>query len=256
MMEIKRHEQLNWLEHHYERVVAKDIRIRSADLLYQLHCNAGFFPINKDSTRKFHHLMTESMREVDLLGSWVKGENRYENELANASICTLPDLEPYYHDDPWTSALEGKTVLVVHPFVQSIAQQYHTKRTALFRDAKVLPSFELKTIKAVQSIAGTTTQYNTWFDALRSMVEQIRTTTFDIAILGCGAYGFPLAAEIKKMGKKAVHLGGATQILFGIKGARWDDNPVVSKFYNENWIRPSNNEKPANAHKVEHACYW
>ena len=27
--------------------------------------------------------------------------------------------------------------------------------------------------------------------------------------LGCGAYGFPLAAHVKRMGKKAIHMGGS-----------------------------------------------
>ena len=44
---------------------------------------------------------------------------------------------------------------------------------------------------------------------------------FDTAIIGCGAYGFPLAAKLKAAGKQAFHMGGATQLLFGIKGSRW-----------------------------------
>lgn len=41
---------------------------------------------------------------------------------------------------------------------------------------------------------------------------------FDTAIIGCGAYGMPLAAQIKNAGRQAIHLGGAVQLLFGIKG--------------------------------------
>ena len=52
------------------------------------------------------------------------------------------------------------------------------------------------------------------------MEERIGKIDFDVALLGCGAYGLPFAASIKRMGKKAVHLGVATQILFGIKGKR------------------------------------
>lgn len=66
---------------------------------------------------------------------------------------------------------------------------------------------------------------------------------FDIALIGCGAYGMPLASFIKGMGKQAVHLAGWTQILFGIKGKRWDDLPYVSKFYNNAWVRPQQQSK-------------
>jgi hypothetical protein len=47
---------------------------------------------------------------------------------------------------------------------------------------------------------------------------------FDIAIIGCGAYSFPLAANVKRIGKNSVHLGGASQLLFGFswkKMVRW-----------------------------------
>ena len=61
----------------------------------------------------------------------------------------------------------------------------------------------------------------------------------DIVILGCGAYGFPLAAMLKNAGKQVIHLGRATQILFGIKGNRWNAHPVISKLFNEKWSTPS-----------------
>lgn len=48
---------------------------------------------------------------------------------------------------------------------------------------------------------------------------------YDICLIGCGAYGFPLAAHAKRKGKKAVHLGGALQLLFGIKGK--DGKPKI-----------------------------
>ena len=77
---------------------------------------------------------------------------------------------------------------------------------------------------------------------------------FDICLLGCGAYGFPLAAHVKRLGKKAVHIGGALQLLFGIKGRRWDRE--FSSIYNDAWVRPEENEKPRNANSVEGGCYW
>ena len=68
--------------------------------------------------------------------------------------------------------------------------------------------------------------------------------------------GFPLAAKLKKAGKKAIHMGGVLQVLFGIKGASWDNDPVVSSLYNEYWVRPSDSEKPKSFGTVEGGCYW
>ena len=81
---------------------------------------------------------------------------------------------------------------------------------------------------------------------------------FDVAIIGCGAYGFPLAAEIKRMGKIAIHLGGVTQIMFGIIGRRWETE--YKQFHddvvNEYWIRPSADEKIKGLDTIEDGCYW
>ena len=53
----------------------------------------------------------------------------------------------------------------------------------------------------------------------------------------------------------AGYLGGVLQILFGIKGRRWDESDT-HLMYNENWVYPDRSEIPAGADKVENACYW
>lgn len=67
---------------------------------------------------------------------------------------------------------------------------------------------------------------------------------FDIAIIGCGAYGMPLAAKLKKTGKQAIHLGGETQLLFGIKGKWWEENypSKIASCFNEYWGYPADSE--------------
>src|SRR5574344_1335686 len=101
--------------------------------------------------------------------------------------------------------IENKKVLVIHPFIKTIEKQY-TRREKLFKNPLILPLFELKTIKAVQSIGGDNNEYKDWFDALSWMESEMDKIDYDIVFIGCGAYGFPLAAHAKRMGKKAVHL--------------------------------------------------
>jgi hypothetical protein len=167
------------------------------------------------------------------------------------------DLEPYFHREPWSEALRGLRVLVIHPFEKSIRSQYE-KRKQLFKDPRVLPDFELHTFPSVQSIGGECSRFADWFQALEWMEQQIAAIEFDVALIGAGAYGMPLAAFIKRdLGRKAVHLGGATQILFGIKGRRWDDRPAYSQgLYNQDWTRPMEEETPAKAGNIEGGCYW
>ncbi len=221
------------------------------DHLWTMANLSGFFPQEEKLLAKFCELMLEDMKYVDILGSWRREERFFEKELAHAIKVELPDLEPFLHKDPWSRVLEGKKVLVVHPFEKTVRSQY-AKRELLFADKRVLPAFDLKTIRAVQTVAGNPTSFGSWFDALAYMKDKMSDTDYDVAIIGCGAYGFPLAAHAKRMGKKAVHIGGASQLLFGIRGARWEDHPLI----NEHWVRPDESERPEKASVVEGACYW
>lgn len=217
--------------------------------------NAGFFPTDDHALSLFAEKILRDVSEVDILGSWLEEETQLLKFMPRTKFVPLPALEPYYHPDLWSQSLAGKRVLVIHPFAESINRQYQNHRL-LFKDPRVLPDFDLVTLKAVQSIAGTQVAFASWFDALREMCEKINEIDFDIAIIGAGAYSFPLAAYVKRIGKKSVHLGGATQILFGIKGKRWDSWPFFQQLYNEHWVRPSPAETPENFQFIETGCYW
>ena len=218
--------------------------------------NAGFFPAKNKSLAKFADLCIEVSKEIDVLGAWIGYENNI-SEIKQSKIVPLWQLEPFWSAEPWTAVLKGKRVLVVHPFEDSIKQQY-LKRELLFEKKNTLPEFaSLHTIKAIQTVGGINNGFNSWFDALKYMEEQIDNIDYDIALIGCGAYGMPLAAHCKRMGKKAVHLGGALQLLFGIYGNRWlnEDQPH-KQLINEHWVRPLDKEKPKTAENIENACYW
>ena len=230
-------------------------RIRKKSILSKMSILSGFFPSTEENIAKFSEMMLEDIRQVDVLGSWRKEEGLIQKELKHAKKIKLKDIEPYYNNSPWTIALENKTVLVIHPFAESIKQQYKI-RCKLFNNPDILPQFNLKTIKAVQSIANNKPEHKDWFSALEFMKEQINESEFDIALIGCGAYGFPLAAHVKRIGKKSVLMGGALQILFGIKGRRWENHPFISELMNEYWIKPLDIEKPDNAKKVDGGSYW
>ena len=241
----------------YFKFISGDIdsyKISSTSLLHATN-NAGIFPSNIDLLSKFSDLMLEDMKELDILGSWLNMEKNFKEQLSDASKVRLPDLEPYYHNNPWSSCLKGKDVLVIHPFAQTIKKQYK-KRERIFENPLILPDFNLKTIQSIQSNANEKVNFTDWFEALNYMKGLIDQTTFDIAIIGCGAYGFPLAAHVKRMGKKSIHLGGATQILFGIKGSRWSNHDIISRFFNDDWVFPSKEETPKGYANVEKGCYW
>lgn len=219
---------------------------------------SGFFPNDKELMDKFAAMMLGVVGDIDILGLWFSSLEEYivGEYMHDTALTYLTAVEPYAYENPWSEELRNKKVLVVHPFETSIQKQY-ARREKLFENPNILPQFELKTFRAVQTIAGEKDdRFQTWFDALEYMENEIRQIDFDVAIIGCGAYGMPLAVEVKRMGKQAIHMGGATQILFGIKGARWDGNSNISRMYNEYWVRPNENEQCKNSQVVEGGCYW
>lgn len=220
-------------------------------------CNcSGFFPVSTENLDKFTDLFLSASEDVDVFAVWFNLMEDYIIHMfaPNSVLVELEAIEPYRSKKPWSQALKGKKVLVVHPFAESIKKQQKVF-DKLFEDKNVLPSFKLITYKSVQSLGGNDC-YTSWFEALDKMTKDIEQLEFDIAIVGCGAYGMPLASRIKRMGKQVIHLAGATQILFGIRGSRWDSRPEMQRYFNKYWTRPSELEKPKNADHVEGGCYW
>lgn len=230
----------------------------SHGIMEQMTKNAGFFPATEDNLNRYCRLSLDDSREIDVLGSWIKNEYYVREYSQSCKKVRLRYLEPDFaavdSSSEWTQALKGKKVLVIHPFIETIKKQY-AKRKMLFKSPDLLPDFELLTIKAVQSIGGDC-GYATWFDALKHMEDEMDKLDYDIAIIGCGAYGFNLAAHAKRTGHKAIHLGGATQLLFGIIGKRWEEKEYYKDIINEYWCRPDGSERPKTADAVEGGCYW
>ena len=223
--------------------------------------NAGFWPATEENASRYAELCLADSCQADVLGSYTGNEYMIIDYLKNATFVPFFNLEPFFCKYPWTRALKGKKVLVVHPFTDTITRQYANNRNRIFANPHLLPEFDLKTFRAVQSLGGNE-QFGNWFQALDYMKDGIDQIDYDIAIIGCGAYGFNLAAHIKRMGKKAIHFGGATQLLFGIIGSRWEipnqewyKHGNYPDLMNEYWCRPDGIEQTKALKQVENACY-
>lgn len=201
----------------------------------ELCVNARFFPYTRSRqeqyqwAKKIYTLMLESTANCAVFGTW-NGHLGFEEYFIKITKQKLPLFVGYSFfspqvdaEIPFTYALKDTTVLMIHPFAKTIENQYKN-REKLFLNPKILPSFNLKTFQAVQTINRIQdSRFKNWFEALDWMSDEVAKIKFDIALIACGAYGFPLASKIKKMGKIAIHCGGVLQLLFGIKGKRWED---------------------------------
>jgi len=214
---------------------------------------SGFFPNDKKLLKKFRGVYLDGSRQIDILATW-----NYKNHFINKMklVRGFPNIEnlvPLSVSGPfncsWLKELEGKKLLIIHPFKASIESQ-RKKNSEL----GILPKFKsLKVIRAVQTLAGNKDErFATWFDALNYMKKEIDKMDFDVALIGCGAYGLPLAAYVKSIGKQGLHIGGGLQLFFGIRGKRWKDYG----FYTPDWINPLIGDTPDNFKKIEGGCYW
>ena len=89
-------------------------------------------------------------------------------------------------------------------------------------------------------------------DGLEKLATEVASKDFDVALIGAGAWSLPLGRRIKEMGKSAIHMGGEMQLLFGIKGKRWE----YAMIYNSAWVNSDPDETPKDANRVEDGCYW
>jgi len=228
------------------------------DLLY---LNCGVFPKRADVLAQWAETYLEALGSIDLLGVW---HNKDEDAIADryAPQATLTDiraLESYYHATPWTRALASKTVLVVTPFEETVSLQHRRYRGEdLFPTAPdVFPDFDISIVRSPFSAGLVPPTHPDWSAALNDMKSRIREQEFDVCLVGAGAYSLPLCAYVRNnLRRPAFHLGGGLQILFGIRGRRWDGFPEIAQFFNENWIRPLPSERPRGRWRNDGGAYW
>lgn len=218
--------------------------------------NAGFY--GTYDFREYARLYKAACDNCDLNAYWgFQGFIELEDFLIpeNKTLIEPGSLESFRSDNPWTKNLEGKKILIVSPLKKSIDKQLENK-SKIWENQDVLPNATYITYESVQSIGGKG-PHKDWYESFNIMCDDISKIDFDVALLGCGAYGLPLCEFIySNLNKSAIYIGGGLQLYFGIKGRRWDSDSGVTKFYNENWIRPSQEETPDSGKLVEGGCYW
>ena len=158
--------------------------------------------------------------------------------------------------EPWTLALKGKRILIISSFVDSIKDKIAIREKIYGID--LFPECEFVFLRPPQTHGG-----NEARDFLVEMTEFVNKIkdikdTFDVALCSCGGYGNPVVAEIHRMGKSAIYVGGVLQMYFGIYGQRWlrERADIMGMYLNEHWSRPKEDERPKNHANVEQNCYW
>ncbi|MEA3213371.1 MAG: hypothetical protein QOE70_6428 [Chthoniobacter sp.] len=221
---------------------------------------SGVFPNSPEMFHQFAEAYLDQLPHLDLCAVWFNpGEAQILGRLCpQTRRIALKALDPFFFSQPWSSALKGKKVVVIHPFEETIRRQYTRRNEIWTGSGTVLPDFELRTIRAPYGFS--TNDFPNWLAMLRWLENELErcrdTEGFDVALIGCGAAGIPLAVRARELGGIGIHLGGSLQLLFGIRGKRWDVRPEYQPFFNDAWSRASAGETPKEAIKVDQGGYW
>ena len=232
----------------------------SADMLAILERNAGVFGSRTDID-KWCAEYEAAIRDSDILATgWYQPirhrEQKFLEGFAGKQVA-LRSLEPYYWpaEAQWSRLIKGK-VCVVSSFADTIMSQVKKDIfPGMWGDVEwsaVRTGYAPCLALGRASWPG---DPSCWEDCVKGVVEQVLSIDPRVVIIGCGGLGMIIGARLKAAGKICLVLGGATQVLFGIKGQRWA-NHELSKFWGPDWVWPSASETPAGASQVERGCYW
>lgn len=240
--------------------------------------NAGVFPSDSESITRWVKEARSAICSADCLATgWYEKTRDFEETLFRlwgwrGQKVALRSLEPYYAADVeecWTSLLSGQSVCVVTSFTETARKQVekgeervwalhlHLQKGRLW-PADVRWSWVQTGYAPSLALgrAGWEESPEDWSEAVAWVVAEVLRTDARIVLVGCGGLGMLIGARLKAHGKICIVLGGAVQVLFGIKGRRWEGHSVISKFWNSEWVWPSLEETPAGAEGVENSCYW
>lgn len=102
-------------------------------------------------------------------------------------------------------------------------------------------------------------RFSTSLEVLERTVAALASLDFDVALIGAGGLGVPIAAAVKSMGKVGISLGGHLQVLFGVLGQRWRERADWCATYaNDAWIEVPAQYRPLTpvGQLVDGGAYW
>ena len=236
-----------------------------------LERNAGIFPATANSAKQWVNATEDAIRNTDLLvAGWyapiAAQEIQYLQTLGKKTpFLPLRALEPYYvpYEHQWSRNFLYRKVAVVNSFANfAMEQRESAKLIWPDRSESLLPEAQYIPIETgyapvlAKGRAEWDTPINSWQEAVDCVVKRVIESEAEIVLIGCGGLSMIIGNRLKELGKVCIVMGGAIQVLFGIKGKRWENHSVISRFWNSAWKYPPLERTPLGADSIEGGCYW
>lgn len=236
----------------------------------RLHCTVqmGVFPGDEQFLAVYAGLLADAVAELDVLG--LPGGRLEADILAHYDVAatTVPllDLEPNRSipDDStacYLPELRGRRVLLISSIAEQLARRAQQDPFEAVWAKTGKPWFAPASVTALEFPFAyditTQAQFATSIELLDWITAHIDPETFDVALIAATNMGIPLAARIKGMGRVGIALGGSLQVLFGVGGRRWFDDPEWRRDYiTDAWVTSERVPVTRSGLLVDGGAYW
>lgn len=243
------------------------------EIFLRHHCEyqTGVYPTTPSFLEQFSRFYVQSYNQLDALGLF---GNSQEQEILKAYQWSCKQvnylaMEPIRQLDAkqrkcYLNLFQDKKILILSPFAKflqfratkGIYEQAWNKIEKKWFYPKSIQSIEFpysyKAAKPEQSA------FKNSFELFDYICQEINKIDFDVALIGAGALGIPLATHIKSLDKIGLSLGGHLQVIFGVSGARWRNDPEwVNDYLSEYWVDvPLNYHPPLKKRLTDGGAYW
>ena len=238
----------------------------------RFHCRgSGVFPLTSPAMATFAAFYATHVRRLDSLGVMRDLTALEDMVLWNyappARTILFQDQEPdrgVPADDSrcYLPAFAGKRLLLVAPFAHLLRQRATRETFEAVWSRTGKRWFEPASVDSLEFPYGfepaTQERYGSAIALCNEVVAEMDRREFDVALIAAGALGIPLAAAAKAGGRIGISLGGHLQVLFGVLGQRWRDDPEwQARYINDAWLDMPRAYRPAAYETVcDNGCYW
>jgi len=226
--------------------------------MHRLFIDSGVFPETKREFGEFLRTYREAVRHLDAVCAWQTNPflRDYEEAFLRIHCPHAARVSLNALSTEVLVAIAGRRWLVVSSFPETMRRQapllpkVHAGKPWAPRLSGLETRCEFLPCPTFSYLAPS--PFPSWSEGLKQLTQAALAKDFEVALIGAGAWSLPLAARLKEAGRIALHLGGETQLVFGIKGQRWEKYGI----YNEHWVRPLPAETPPGHLRKEQGCYW
>ncbi len=249
------------------------VQTKAYESLLRYHCEIqfGVFPTDPLFLQEFAAFYSKHIRNIDVLGIFqakqelgIISKNGLRTKFIPYQQSEPDRSSPYAVENCYLPFFKSRKILFISPYSELL--QYRCQKD-IFEGvwAKINGKWffpgKVSSIQIPYSFGNSFQTHANFSDSIalyNHICSEISTYDYDIALIAAGALALPLVSHVKNLGKVGISLGGHLQVLFGIKGGRWANDPYWQmNYFNENWIDMPQKYYPENKDNLtDKGAYW